>query len=380
MSQFFPGASTTLLQQESQQQMSPRDALDVRSSQDEVDRADPLEVAIVPANGNARSTELNDSQQQAQLGELRHTRDRLKLNLLSTSGSTRSEGEAVPEIRPGESSTVENIGGMSDRIDVLPKTGEYSRNSESPEKLDKIHMGPKEILPSPEKPRDEKEFASKLEESVELRVDAQNFHEIAEKNGNESARCDEGTEKRKVLIAEERLPIEDQRDIAKEMIETQEKMHSKIGEEASNLEIFSNLAVIETSKIENNKRDKGEEALWTDDEKSTNENVDEKVSAAEESKTFGNVEKVAGVRLTEGELKNVGDQKGESSSSRAINDSRKYENLEITPLEKAVNPPSGEDNTRGKIVDGTSIKNSSKNGKNIGEMKETGTVQSWSQS
>ncbi|XP_043290011.1 uncharacterized protein [Venturia canescens] len=391
VSQFFPGASTTLLQHESQHQISssssltsPRDVLDLRPSEDEVDRIDdrPLEVSLPQANGNSRSTDFNEGQQQAQLGELRHTRDRLKLNLLSTNGSTKTDGEVVSEILPRESENVDNIGTISEQMKVSLKTEKHLgnlKNLENPDRADMMEAA--RDFPSPDSQRAGKESLTKLE------VDSHNIDESADKSGKKTPKCDNETKKLKTSINKD-YPLQTENKLCDtEGIDSQEKVCSDIDvvEQSSNLKILCNLSVIETSKIDddeddNNKREKKDEAVCGDDGKVANENADDKVKDVKESTTFGNDEKMLEVRSTDENFQNCGDQKEESSKWKTRKDPRKYEHLEISILEAAVIPSSSNDTANSALVVSTSINDSSKNGKNMGEIKETEMVQSLTQS
>ena len=165
VSQFFPGASSTLLQQQPEGEDCPDSAtipvLGPGGPPGEIDRS---EVPAVPlqqgnANGSSRSSEPIENlqaAQQTQLGELRHTRDRLKLNLLSTSGAAKSEDDVTVEEHTEKSSVNETSSNRKEQKSDTPT----KETKKSPEREAVEIKNEESIESSPEKTR-------KFDESTE---------------------------------------------------------------------------------------------------------------------------------------------------------------------------------------------------------------------
>lgn len=109
VSQFFPGAN----------------AISLSDDRDEVDGQEPQQ-------NNVDFTNEYEQCQQHQLGELRHTRDRLKLNLISSNGTPstsfvpvkqpHADGEQLDIKENHESQFIENIVTQDQCIPSSPKT------------------------------------------------------------------------------------------------------------------------------------------------------------------------------------------------------------------------------------------------------------------
>lgn len=260
VSQFFPGASSTLLQQ---QPSLCGEAEDCQESRDEVDRA---EVPLPPpaqTNGNARVQDSVDSQQQiqqSQLGELRHTRDRLKLNLLSTSGATKVEEDVGSENRGQE---VEAIEISVTKTSLIPKKEteapadeESSKIEEELLKCDKslefkvaeievVEDLSTTITKSPENPR-----SVVLDKNIEIVEDSsekivKSSTDKLEEQSREWSTADESSkcEKESEDVGESVVPA-----IGENSTLNEENTRSDIGDESSRPNNRDNLAVREASK------------------------------------------------------------------------------------------------------------------------------------